>query len=84
MMPNPQRTAGDPPRVPRLTSLAHGGGCGCKIAPGVLAEILKGASVLPVPPALLVGIETADDAAVYQINETQAIVAENLVFLIGS
>ena len=81
MMPNPQRTAGDPPRVPRLTSLAHGGGCGCKIAPGVLAEILKGASVLPVPPALLVGIETADDAAVYQINETQAIVATTDFFM---
>ncbi len=66
---------------PRLTSLAHGGGCGCKIAPGVLAEILKGASALPVPAQLLVGIETADDAAVYQINETQAIVATTDFFM---
>ncbi len=52
-----------PPTEPRLTSLSHGGGCGCKIAPGVLANILRGTSGLPVPPELLVGIETADDAA---------------------
>ena len=60
---------------PRLTSLSHGGGCGCKIAPGVLSEILKGTARMPVPPELLVGIETADDAAVYQLNDEQALVA---------
>ncbi len=49
---------------PRLPSLSHGGGCGCKIAPGVLSDILKGTHGLPVPPELPVGIETADDAAV--------------------
>ena len=58
----------------RLTSFAHGGGCGCKIAPGVLSEILHGARGI-VPPQLLVGIETADDAAVYRLNDEQAIVA---------
>ena len=42
---------------PRLTTLSHGGGCGCKIAPGVLTEILKGASGLPMPAELLVGIQ---------------------------
>ncbi len=41
---------------PRLTSLSHGGGCGCKIAPGVLSEILKDTARLPLPPELLVGI----------------------------
>jgi selenide,water dikinase len=66
---------------PRLTSLSHGGGCGCKIAPGVLSEMLKGTVGLPVPPALLVGIETADDAAVYQLNETQALVATTDFFM---
>lgn len=66
---------------PRLTSLSHGGGCGCKIAPGVLSDILRGASALPIPPELLVGIETSDDAAVYQINETQAIVATTDFFM---
>ena len=57
----------------KLTSFAHGGGCGCKIAPGVLSEILHGVRGI-VPPQLLVGIETADDAAVYQLNDEQAIV----------
>ena len=57
-----------PSAEPRLTSLAHGGGCGCKIAPGVLAGILRGSAALPVPPDLLVGIETSDDAAVYRVN----------------
>ena len=66
---------------PRLTSLSHGGGCGCKIAPGVLSEILRSATALPVPPQLLVGIETADDAAVYQLNEEQALIATTDFFM---
>jgi selenide, water dikinase len=66
---------------PRLTSLSHGGGCGCKIAPGVLSEILKSTSGMPVPPQLLVGIETSDDAAVYQLNDTQALVATTDFFM---
>jgi len=66
---------------PRLTSLSHGGGCGCKIAPGVLSEILRGTSALPVPPELLVGIETADDAAVYRLNDEQALVATTDFFM---
>ncbi|MGH6609700.1 MAG: AIR synthase related protein, partial [Burkholderiaceae bacterium] len=64
----------------KLTSFAHGGGCGCKIAPGVLSEILQGVHGV-VPPQLLVGIETADDAAVYQINDDQAIVATTDFFM---
>ena len=66
---------------PRLTSLSHGGGCGCKIAPGVLSEILKGTARMPMPPELLVGIETADDAAVYQLNDEQALVATTDFFM---
>ncbi|HYF42407.1 MAG TPA: selenide, water dikinase SelD [Ramlibacter sp.] len=66
---------------PRLTSLSHGGGCGCKIAPGVLSEILKGTAALPVPPQLLVGIETADDAAVWQLNDEQALIATTDFFM---
>lgn len=67
--------------TPRLTSLSHGGGCGCKIAPGVLADILKGSNRLPVPPELLVGIETSDDAAVYKLNDEQALVATTDFFM---
>ncbi len=66
---------------PRLTSLSHGGGCGCKIAPGVLSEILKGTAGMPIPKELLVGIETADDAAVYQLNEEQALIATTDFFM---
>ncbi|NHC07457.1 selenide, water dikinase SelD [Azonexus fungiphilus] len=67
--------------TPRLTSLSHGGGCGCKIAPGVLADILRGSNRLPVPPELLVGIETSDDAAVYKLNDEQALVATTDFFM---
>ena len=66
---------------PRLASLSHGGGCGCKIAPGVLSEILKGTAMLPVPKELLVGIETSDDAAVYQLNDEQALIATTDFFM---
>jgi selenide, water dikinase len=59
----------------RLTSLSHGGGCGCKIAPHVLQQILAAAPAGLVPPQLMVGTETADDAAVYRLNDTQALVA---------
>ena len=69
------------PNEPRLTSLSHGGGCGCKIAPGVLSEILKGTTSMPIPPQLLVGIETADDAAVYQLNDEQALIATTDFFM---
>src|ERR1041385_644635 len=65
----------------RLTQFSHGGGCGCKIAPGVLEQILaKGAPGI-VPKELLVGIETSDDAAVYRINDRQAIVATTDFFM---
>lgn len=69
------------PLTPRLTSLSHGGGCGCKIAPGVLSEILKNSSNLPIPAQLLVGIETADDAAVYLLNDEQALIATTDFFM---
>lgn len=59
----------------RLTQFSHGGGCGCKIAPGVLADILARAPQGIIPPELMVGIETADDAAVYRLNAEQALVA---------
>ncbi len=75
-MPSPSA-----PVQPRLTSLSHGGGCGCKIAPGVLSEILKTTTAMPLPPELLVGIETADDAAVYQLNAEQALIATTDFFM---
>ena len=66
---------------PKLTSLSHGGGCGCKIAPGVLSEILKQTQAMPLPAELLVGIDTADDAAVYRLNDEQALIATTDFFM---
>jgi selenide, water dikinase len=66
----------------RLTELSHGGGCGCKISPALLSDLLKGLreqSVLPA--ALMVGTETSDDAAVYQLNEHQALIATTDFFM---
>jgi selenide,water dikinase len=65
----------------KLTSFSHGGGCGCKIAPGVLAEILKSSTGFPLPKELMVGIETADDAAVYKLNDEQALIATTDFFM---
>ena len=65
----------------RLTQFSHGGGCGCKIAPGVLEQILSKSVPGLVPRDLLVGIETSDDAAVYRINDRQAIVATTDFFM---
>jgi selenide,water dikinase len=69
----------------RLTHLSHGGGCGCKIAPAVLEKILAdapfGKGLGSTFPDLLVGIESSDDAAVWQLNETQAIVATTDFFM---
>lgn len=65
----------------RLTSLAHGGGCGCKLAPAVLRDILAGMPI-PAPFAnLMVGTETSDDAAVWRLNDDQALVATTDFFM---
>src|SRR4051794_18644688 len=67
-----------PDRAPhpiRLTEFSHGGGCGCKIAPAVLSEILASTPIRGLPKELLVGTETADDAAIYRLNDEQALVA---------
>ncbi len=65
----------------KLTQLSHGGGCGCKIAPALLQEIL-GAAKGKLPYAnLLVGTETSDDAAVYRLNDEQAIIATTDFFM---
>jgi selenide, water dikinase len=69
------------PTTPRLTSLAHGGGCGCKIAPGLLSELLTGLSSMTPHANLLVGTETSDDAAVYRLNDSQALIATTDFFM---
>ena len=65
----------------RLTEYSHGGGCGCKIAPAVLSKILSGLPKNALFPDLLVGLESSDDAAVYRLNDTQAIIATTDFFM---
>jgi len=67
--------------TPRLTSLSHGGGCGCKIAPGMLSELLAGMPATQPYAALMVGNETSDDAAVYRLNDQQALIATTDFFM---
>ena len=65
----------------RLTALSHGGGCGCKLAPGVLSEILAGMPAAGPFARLMVGTETSDDAAVWRLNDEQALVATTDFFM---
>lgn len=65
----------------RLTSLAHGGGCGCKLAPGVLRDILARVPAAAPVANLMVGTETSDDAAVWRLNDQQALVATTDFFM---
>jgi selenide,water dikinase len=64
-----------------LTELAHGGGCGCKLAPSVLQELLSKQPAAGPFAGLLVGTETGDDAAVWQIDDAQCIVATTDFFM---
>ncbi len=65
----------------RLTELSHGGGCGCKLAPAVLSDILAGSPAGKMFTDLLVGTESSDDAAVYRISDTQAVIATTDFFM---
>jgi selenide,water dikinase len=65
----------------RLTSLAHGGGCGCKLAPTVLQDILRNVPAGAAFPDLLVGTETSDDAAAWRLNDSQVLVATTDFFM---
>jgi selenide,water dikinase len=65
----------------RLTQLSHGGGCGCKIAPAVLADMLRALPRMGNFPDLLVGTETSDDAAVYRLDDERALVATTDFFM---
>lgn len=65
----------------KLTQFSHGGGCGCKIAPNLLQDMLAGLPGLLPHPDLLVGTESSDDAAVYRLNDSQAIVVTTDFFM---
>src|ERR687897_35523 len=70
----------DAPAV-RLTSLAHGGGCGCKLAPSVLQQLLADQPEARLYRQLLVGTETGDDAAVWQLDDATCVIATTDFFM---
>lgn len=65
----------------RLTSLAHGGGCGCKLAPSVLQQLLADQPLVQPYRELLVGTETGDDAAVWRLDEETCVIATTDFFM---
>jgi len=65
----------------RLTSLAHGGGCGCKLAPAVLQQLLADQPAAAPYRQLLVGTETPDDAAVWQLDDGTCVIATTDFFM---
>ncbi len=65
----------------RLTHLAHGGGCGCKLAPSVLQKLLADQPAIGPFANLLVGTETGDDAAVWKINDETCVIATTDFFM---
>lgn len=58
----------------KLTSLSSKGGCGCKIGPADLMQVLRNLPPAPGNPDLLVGLDTSDDAGVYRLNDEMALV----------
>ena len=67
--------------IVRLTSLAHGGGCGCKLAPSVLQQFSRDQPAVAPFQQLLVGIETGDDAAVWQVDDDTCVIATTDFFM---
>lgn len=65
----------------RLTDLAHGGGCGCKLAPSVLQQLLANKPAAMPFTQLLVGTESSDDAAVWQVDERTCVIATTDFFM---
>ncbi|RVI30788.1 selenide, water dikinase SelD, partial [Sinorhizobium meliloti] len=67
--------------APRLTDLAHGGGCGCKLAPSVLQQLLATQPAARPFAQLLVGNDMADDAAVWQVDDNTCVIATTDFFM---
>ncbi|NQY37577.1 MAG: selenide, water dikinase SelD [Alteromonadaceae bacterium] len=65
----------------KLTQYSHGAGCGCKISPSVLDEILKSSLTIPDTKALIVGNKSKDDAAVYDLGNGQAVISTTDFFM---
>lgn len=65
----------------KLSHLSHGGGCGCKLAPSVLQQLLSSHPTVSPYKQLLVGVETGDDAAVWELDNGTCIIATTDFFM---
>ena len=65
----------------RLSQLSHGGGCGCKLAPSVLQQLLSGHPTATRYKQLLVGVETGDDAGVWELDNGTCVIATTDFFM---
>ena len=65
----------------RLSHLSHGGGCGCKLAPSVLQQLLSSHAAVTPYKRLLIGVETGDDAAVWELDNGTCIIATTDFFM---
>ncbi|MFN8319717.1 MAG: selenide, water dikinase SelD [Saprospiraceae bacterium] len=65
----------------KLTQYSHGAGCGCKIAPNVLEEIISTSIAMPDNDKLLVGNHSKDDAAVYDLGDGKAMISTTDFFM---
>jgi selenide,water dikinase len=67
--------------VIRMTEYSHGSGCGCKIAPNLLEEILNSGFAMPLDPRLLVGNDSRDDAAAYDLGDGRSVISTTDFFM---
>ncbi len=65
----------------RMTEYSHGSGCGCKIAPNLLEEILNSGFAMPLDPKLLVGNDSRDDAAAYDLGDGRSVISTTDFFM---
>jgi selenide,water dikinase len=65
----------------RMTEYSHGSGCGCKIAPNLLEEILNSGFAMPIDPKLLVGNDSRDDAAAYDLDDGRSVISTTDFFM---
>src|SRR6266566_8457706 len=65
----------------KLTQYSHGAGCGCKISPKILSEILHANEAAPDHDRLLVGNNSRDDAAVYDLGNGSALISTTDFFM---
>lgn len=71
----------EPNTTVRMTEYSHGSGCGCKIAPMLLEEILNSGFAMTVDPNLRVGNDSRDDAAAYDLGDGRSVISTTDFFM---